>query len=1125
MAKIFYTNAGELNRTPFLKPLRSRSAIQILNRTGVDVLMSSFNTCMKYNQQNIPESQDSTDGASKIVRNQCCESISDHDEQAKMRLLPLFTAEQKRNLSDEYLPILDIPLSCDRDIQVFQLLPNISMMNDNGATFMYVEPVVEYCIQNQRLRPMINTFQDIVDGTDMLSSQIWSPSDQIYSQGVGNYWSSPYLDQDVPEWSDTTFTLKVDRDRHMLPDTRWIWINNWEVDVSGEFGTEIDADGWDYATDFKSFTMSKRFFKEGDKCRRRKWMRVRMMKTQLVDHVMRPIPIIMQYLTVDNKQQITMSSYLTVANNCDQDVTVFGHKYSWHDDRLLGRLKPGEEFSVPIYSTSLTHLRLAIRLGNERSSFNQYLRSKRCMILPTAGNSCRRFIRTKIYLESTNTTEQYLSARTLHFILTIDYNNFHTHVSIDPVLKVRNFLPCVLKCRLLEAAKQLEYDDGAEVPDSVNPGKSEEREIDVGEEAGSLSIDPSLNPSISFHVPGYHWSTYQRIINRPGSNRSWKVDVRDESNHLTPLNSTQSNESLSHTSVIVFNGLSEKRNTLTILLEVSPNHCPILTVYAQYWLVDLSGFGLRFRGASSDVLGTVTPTDEVRKTFAENTKTESGSLDNWSIGKEGVTLFYAKDEKMIVAVDHYRGDGSGKQKRKIYSKWSNLLDISNISPKTAFVVADVSSSRQYEFCYDVSNAPGFYQTRIVRIYSRFQVMNLCRETLYISQEGCLNDVTVVLPSCSVPFHWEDASSPLSIKLSSNCVNWSVGSICLDKVGITSIRLNDVSQSYPVLQVEVRLASKDQSVSFVVLIWKSNENPLYLLKNASSYKIKCFQQRQDESKEDGSGFDDGVNVISSLGCGSSSQLLYVSDFISDVNCGIISEKDGVVTDSSEWILEEGEEKLFGFDDPRKAHVLQWVVLDVGMNHIAKIDIDKIGSLSVVEVPGGIQIGCTVIVENSTKVIEFKSMPKMAGNILSLMQKKIHINSALSRQQGENCKLGSIGKLMLTLDIFLPLFAVSIIDTKNAAQAWREVFLISVERVKMHLSQAEGHEEIELKVSDIQVDNYVQNAHHEVMISCLLSEGEPVFHLSAIRKSNDNKSSQVYRYIAIRLLDVSIMLDRR
>lgn len=1126
IAKMTCANAGERTKTLVFQPSQSRNTVKLLNRTGVDFLMSSSHPRNNYSQDNSQELPESIDGTSRIVRNQYCELISDRDNEGQIKLLPLFVGEQKKNLS-EYLPILDIPLSSEKGIEVHHLSPNISMSNNKDAKLMFVEPVVEYCIQNQRLRPMINTSQDLDDGTDLLSSQVWSPSDQIYSQGVGNYWSYPYLENDVPEWSDTTFTLKVDKDRHMLPDTRWVWINDWEVDISGEFGKEIDADGWDYATDFRSFTRTKRFFREGDKCRRRKWIRIRMMKMQLVDRIMRPIPIVMRYSAVDSEQQIVMSSHLTITNNCEKELTVFGHKYSWRDDRLLYHLKPGEEFSVPIYVTTITHLRLAIGLGEKGSGFHQYLMSKRCMILPTAGHTCHRLIRTTIYLDSTSTTELYLSARTLHFILTLNYNNSHTHITIDPVFKIRNSLPCLIKYRLLEAAKQVEFDDDSNVNSGGKAGKSEEREIDVGEEAGSLSVDPTLNPSIAFQVPGYQWSSYQRIINRPDSHRSWKVDARDECSDLSSPKPSQSNESLSfHRSLIVFKGLSEKENSLTIVLEVSPSHCPVLTVYAQYWLVDLSGFGLRFRGASSDVIGTVSPDDEVRRTFTKSNNAEGANLHQWCIGKDGMSIFYAKEEKMIVTVDRYKGDATGKPERNIYSKWSNLLDISNVKPKTTFTVDEVTSPRQYEFCYDVSNALGFHQTRIVRIYSRFHVMNLSRKVLYISQEGCLNEITFIPPCSSVPFHWEDSSAPFSIKLSTNCVNWSIGSIRLDKVGITSIKLHDISEVSPVLQVEVRLASKDQNAAFVVLVWISEDNPLYLLKNASSYNIKCFQQRRDESEDDRSSFDDGVKAISSsLGCGSSSQLLDISDFISDVNCALLAKNDAIVGNSCEWLLEKDEEKLFGYDDPQKAHVLEWTVLGVGMNHTAKIDIDKIGSSSITELPDGVTVGCFVFVENSTKVIEFRNIPKKDGNVMSLIQKKVQHNSTLSRQLEDNSDQGLPYKLSFTLDISLTHFTLSVIDTRNDAQAWREIFLLSLERVKLHLSKNRGHDEIELKISDIQVDNYVHNATHEVMISSLITPNEPVFHVSAIRKSSDIKSSQVYRYVAIRLLDLTIMLDRR
>jgi hypothetical protein len=492
-----------------------------------------------------------------------------------------------------------------------------------------------------------------------------------------------------------------------------------------------------------------------------------------------------------------------------------------------------------------------------------------------------------------------------------------------------------------------------------------------------------------------------------------------------------------------------------------------------------------------------------------------------------MSIFYSQEQKMTVSIDHYKGDESGKPRRNIYSKWSTALDISNIICKTSFVVAEVNSSRQYEFCYDVNNAPDvFHRTRIVHIYSRFHIVNLSKSELYVSQEGCSDEITFAPRKFSVPFHWEDSSSPPSIKLSTNCVNWSVGSICLNKVGITSIKLQDTSQKSPVFQVEVRLASKGHNAAFVILVWDAENNPVYILKNASPYRIECFQKCQEERNEKGNAVGDGRNfALSTFGCGLSSELLDVSDFISDVPCSLATQNQFNKEYSTSWLLEEGDKKEFGYDYPQRSHVLEWRALGVGMQHIEKIDVDKIGSFCVSELPDGRKIGCVVKVENSSKVIEFASFNISGDEVVRKLQRKLQRNLALSKQLDDNHQDVMAVALQLSFSCELPTLTMSVIDSRQDSQAWRELFLVSIEHATLQISKNTHHDEIEVKITELQVDNFLPKAAHEVLISCLRSEGQPILHFSAIRKFDENATSHVFRYVAVRLLDVTVMLDRR
>lgn len=1131
LADVLYQESNALSaKTPVKIAKKKKKKIKIFNDCGINLFVAQMQSDLT-EEDSVFESLDDRQSQpkGKMLKNGSYERFL-AGEETYLGLMPMPTEEQEQILGQR-APLLDVPLHPTKQIDIFHLSPKIS--TDNGINDVYgTDPVIEHCFQNQRLRSAFNESSALENGTDLLSSQVWSASDQIFTQGVGNHWLHPYLDKDVPEWSDTTFTMVMVKNRTMLPDNKWIWVNEWEIDLSGEFGKEVDADGWDYAKDFHEFGKEKRYFKEGDTCRRRRWIRTRVMKSRLLDNIPRPIPVVWRASEVDGCQCIRITSHVLIKNNVKRSLRLLGYKFPWQDDRMIGNLKEGDTLSLPLTLSSITHLTIAILDDTNDSSEQEFHKSKRLMILPTR-YSCKRLYRPKIYLDATHTTEELLSSRTLHFLVIVNHDNGLTEISIDPVLKVQNLLPCPIHYRLLEAAKQVDCENSF---DSLNAEESEEREVDIGKEVSSITSDPSLNPSISFRVPGYHWSSYQRIVNRPQAESSWKPDRYDE---IIRCKLKGSNDNDVYTSLILLDSTDDLEDSLTVLLEVTPGHCPTLRIYAQYWIVDMSGFGLRFCDGASDLLGTVLIESEDRKSYTKKIHRIKTPGRQWTIGEEGMSIYYTERQKIAVSVDLYKGDMSGKPERKVRSEWSDLLDISNITPKTVFSVDETNSNRKYEFCYEVENASGsFGRSKIIKIFSRFHVINLSKSALYIAQQGVPNETSFVPPQGSIPFHFEDGSFPLAICLSTNCVNWTNGSVCLDKVGITSMKLHDSSDVSPVLQVEVRLASKDHNGAVVILVWNSEKEsqPLYTLKNSSKYTIICWQQTQLEQNDDKEEENGEYNMFATTfgcggaaqinsGCGGAAQMNSVADLVSNVQC-FTSERGGAIDNSSQWLLGRGQSSTFGFDDPQKKHVLEWTVQAPGMKNTDTIDIDTIGGYRIMTLPNGNEVGCVVRAENSTKIIEFvdRSCGRRKGDdIIDIMKHRVYGDSSRSVVTLEQTE---VTPMSFALKICIPTTEVSFINNRYNSEAGREIFLLAVESVMFEIAQTlDKHHEIELKVTAMQIDNHLHNSPHPVLISFLHNKDEPVFHLSAVRKIQNHVSSSLYRYIAVRLLDVTIALDRR
>lgn len=1113
----------EFQKEPSVESVKKR--IKITNNSGVNFVIAPMRISTDERKSDL-ESLDSsmTHSRGKSLKDGDSEFISDTGIDSQVGLILNEDKDHSVGLREA---LLDIPLHFSRNSEIFYLIPKEVEHSNEVSIVPNIEPIIEYCIQNQRLRSAFSGASNLENGADLLSSQTWSPSDQIYN-GYGNHWLHPYLDDDVPEWSDTTFSLKLDKDRSVLPDNGWIWLNDWEVDVSGAFDKEIDADGWDYAQDFRKLSGNKRFYEEGDMCRRRRWTRTRIMKEQLYDQILRPIPLAWSYVEEEGSgyKHIRITSHVRITNNTERKLSIFGHKYSWDRDMHLGDIAAKEEFALPIQISSITHIRLGIIDDKQEKGVQEYRRSKRLNIL-SSSNSVR-LLRTKIYLDTTNNTEELLASRSLHFLISIDSSSGLLKISIEPVMKIVNFLPCSINYRLVEAARQIDYDDRDGIQKTEKMLMTEENEIATGAEGSSLTVDPSLNPSVSFRMPGYHWSSYRRIVNRRNAEMSWNGNTHGKKYTIDQA----SEQSGGYIALVEFQSLIYGGDPLTIILEVSPGHCPSLQIYAQYWMIDMSGFGLRFCDGASDILGANLSAAKNRRSYSTRKDNIKFDGHEWAIGKNGMSLYFSENKKIAVAVDIYRGDMSGKPERNIRSAWSRLLDISNVMPKTAFFVDEVNSPTRYDLCYNVTTASGaFARTKIVRIFSRFHVMNVSSAALYLVQEGCPGAVSFVPPKGSVPFHFEDSTKPLRIRLSTNCVNWSRGSVSIDKVGITSVKLHDTSEMSPVLQVEVRLATEDQNGAVAVLIWNSQEQsqPLYVLKNSSSHKILCCQQVHKEDDQDKESDEEGAAELNPFafvfGCTSPAQIANVTACVT--TCGPIAKDFEFTNDSSQWLLQVDDQKHFGFDYPQRAHVLEWIVPGVGMASREKIDIDRIGSQRIVTISNGTQVGCFVRAEGSSKIIEFMDLhPGQKGSeeMLELFRGKKLVNDFLNDHSSSVADMSD--NIAVKCKVAIPAIAVSLIETYLQFEAGREILFASMDKIVLALGKtAEGYHEMELKVSEIQIDNHLPKAAHPILMSFPHHTDEPVLHISVVRKIRDKDSSFFYKYVAVRLLDVNLTFDRR
>ena len=98
--------------------------------------------------------------------------------------------------------------------------------------------------------------------------------------------------------------------------------------------------------------------------------------------------------------------------------------------------------------------------------------------------------------------------------------------------------------------------------------------------------------------------------------------------------------------------------------------------------------------------------------------------------------------------DNIYSDGTKRMK----SKWTSPMDISNVMPKTVFSIDEVSGPRRFELAMSVTVCPGiFARTKLVTFIPRYQVVNLLKRELVIAQDGCLKSEMLIPSQSSVPF--------------------------------------------------------------------------------------------------------------------------------------------------------------------------------------------------------------------------------------------------------------------------------------------------------------------------------------------------------------------------------------
>ena len=237
----------------------------------------------------------------------------------------LFDIRILGRLKEQRLPLLQLPLNVNKP-RPYCLQPNLSGTPGLGGKSdrsRGTEPIVEEAFENQRYNPLERA------------------------------WSNPWPDlNDPPSWTDILGAGPRNPSSVRLPSDQWEWIEgDWKVDLSGVKGVEIDEKGWEYATNFTSFSVSKqrRSKKPMDVVRRRRWIRSRMPKSSPSDELLRALTVIWDVRSLKDGSRIAeVRSGLQVKNLMPFPLSVAIDGFPGLAPSLaFSRLEEGDQDSAP----------------------------------------------------------------------------------------------------------------------------------------------------------------------------------------------------------------------------------------------------------------------------------------------------------------------------------------------------------------------------------------------------------------------------------------------------------------------------------------------------------------------------------------------------------------------------------------------------------------------------------------------------------------------------------------------------------------------------------------------------------------------------------------------------------
>ena len=189
---------------------------------------------------------------------------------------------------------------------------------------------------------------------------------------------------------------------------------------------------------------------------------------------------------------------------------------------------------------------------------------------------------------------------------------------------------------------------------------------------------------------------------------------------------------------------------------------------------------------------------------------------SWCGGDNGIVLFNSENAKVHVSVNNCRARTNHELKLKLLP-----------TDKGPFEIVDRESNIAWQLAYSVTPMPGiFSRTKVMTIMPRYCIVNCTGEALLIRQKGAAS-VLIVDPFTSRGWHKTDAAGSTEVQCRSVSTHWSKGALDINELGTSEFLLACVKAdardtiSHVVMNVDVKMARDDEHCAVSITFWRSD----------------------------------------------------------------------------------------------------------------------------------------------------------------------------------------------------------------------------------------------------------------------------------------------------------------